>query len=77
LVHGEFDDFKHDSDRFGEDFSGGLRLGDKNAELEAQGVDLHLLKRALQSTHFQVADECFHTVLAGYALRGRMRQQRI
>jgi TP53 regulating kinase and related kinases len=26
-------------------------LGEKNSELEAQGVDLHLLKRALQSTH--------------------------
>lgn len=41
-------------------------LGDKSAELEAQGVDLHLLKRALQSTHYQFADECFHAVLEGY-----------
>ncbi|MCW4018615.1 MAG: Kae1-associated kinase Bud32 [Candidatus Bathyarchaeota archaeon] len=47
-------------------------LGDKNAELEAQGVDLHLLKRALQSTHFKVADECFHAVLDGYvSVRGQ------
>jgi TP53 regulating kinase-like protein len=29
-------------------------LGEKNIELEAQGVDLHLLKRALQSTHYPV-----------------------
>jgi TP53 regulating kinase and related kinases len=42
-------------------------LGEKNFELEAQGVDLHLLKRALQSTHFQNADECFKAVLKGYA----------
>jgi TP53 regulating kinase-like protein len=42
-------------------------LGDKSVELEAQGVDLHLLRRALQSTHFQVADECFKSVLKGYA----------
>jgi TP53 regulating kinase-like protein len=41
-------------------------LGDKTVELEAKGVDLHLLKRALQSTHFQVADECFAAVLKGY-----------
>ncbi len=42
-------------------------LGDKSAELEAQGVDLHLLKCALQSTHFQHADACFADVLRGYA----------
>jgi TP53 regulating kinase and related kinases len=42
-------------------------LGDKSAEMEAQGVDLHLLKRALQSTHFQHAHDCFDAVLKGYA----------
>jgi TP53 regulating kinase-like protein len=42
-------------------------LGEKNAELEAQGVDLHLFRRALQSTHFTVADACFHAVLEGYS----------
>jgi TP53 regulating kinase-like protein len=42
-------------------------LGEKNGELEAKGVDLHLLKRALQSTHFQFWEECFENVLSGYA----------
>lgn len=42
-------------------------LGEKSCELEARGVDLHLLKRALQSTHFQVADECFTSVMQGYS----------
>jgi len=42
-------------------------LGDKNMEFEARGVDLHLLKRALQSTHYQFADECFAAVIKGYA----------
>jgi TP53 regulating kinase-like protein len=41
-------------------------LGDKTLELEAQGVDLHLLKRALESTHFQFADDCFKSVIKGY-----------
>jgi TP53 regulating kinase-like protein len=41
-------------------------LGEKNDELEAKGVDLHLMKRALQSTHFQFAEDCFKHVLAGY-----------
>ena len=42
-------------------------LGEKNAELEARGVDLHLMKRALQSTHCQFAEECFRNVLRGYS----------
>ena len=41
-------------------------LGEKNIELEAKGVDLHLLKRALQSTHFQYWEECLQNVLCGY-----------
>jgi len=42
-------------------------LGEKNSELEARGVDLHLMKRTLQSTHFQFAEECFDAVIKGYA----------
>jgi TP53 regulating kinase-like protein len=41
-------------------------LGEKNVELEAKGVDLHLFKRALQSTHFQFAEECFSAATKGY-----------
>jgi TP53 regulating kinase and related kinases len=41
-------------------------LGEKNIELEAKGVDVHLLKRALQSTHFSFWESCFNDVLAGY-----------
>ncbi len=42
-------------------------LGDKTMEFEARGVDLHLLKRALQSTHYQFAEECFAAAMQGYA----------
>ncbi len=42
-------------------------LGEKNIEVEAKGVDLHLLKRALQSTHFGFWEECFEAVLVGYS----------
>ena len=46
-------------------------LGEKNSEVEAQGVDLHLMKRALQSTHFLFWEDCFKTVLCGYtSVRG-------
>ncbi len=43
-------------------------LGEKNSELEAKGVDLHLMKRALQSTHFQFAEDCFMAIAKGYAI---------
>ena len=42
-------------------------LGDKTKELEARGVDLHLMKRALQSAHYKVADECFESAISGYS----------
>lgn len=42
-------------------------LGEKNMEVEAKGVDLHLMKRALQSTHYRFAEECFEAVTKGYA----------
>jgi len=41
-------------------------LGEYNPSLEARGVDLHLLKRALQSIHFRITDEAYRAVLAGY-----------
>jgi len=42
-------------------------LGEYSDELEIRGVDLHLMKRALQSTHYKYAKECFEAVMAGYA----------
>jgi len=42
-------------------------LGEKRKELEARGVDLHLMKRALQSTHFRFAEESFNAVIKGYS----------
>lgn len=42
-------------------------LGEKSKELEARGVDLHLMKRALQSTHFRFARECFKSLIEGYS----------
>jgi TP53 regulating kinase-like protein len=42
-------------------------LGEKTKELEARGVDLHLMKRALQSTHYRFAEECFNSAFEGYS----------
>jgi TP53 regulating kinase-like protein len=42
-------------------------LSERSKELESRGVDLHLMKRALQSTHYRYAKECFAAVMKGYA----------
>jgi TP53 regulating kinase and related kinases len=41
-------------------------LGEKSLEIEDRGVDLHLMKRALQSTHYQFAEKCFEEIMKGY-----------
>lgn len=41
-------------------------LSEQTWEVEARGVDLHLMKRAIMSTHFMHADECFKAVIDGY-----------
>jgi TP53 regulating kinase-like protein len=42
-------------------------LSERSKEIEAKGVDLHLMKRALQSTHYKYAKECFEAVMKGYS----------
>lgn len=66
LIHGDLTTSNMILSLEGKIFFVDFGLGEKNSELEAQGVDLHLLKRALQSTHFQHWEECFQHVLLGY-----------
>jgi TP53 regulating kinase-like protein len=67
LVHGDLTTsnliLSHEGKIYFVDFG----LGEKNIEVEAQGVDLHLMKRALQSTHYLFWEECFKNVLSGYS----------
>ena len=42
-------------------------LSERSTELETRGVDLHLMNRAFQSTHYKHAKECFEAVMEGYA----------
>ena len=44
-------------------------LGGRIESLEARGVDLHLMKRALLSTHYRIAKKCFEAVMRGYSER--------
>jgi len=41
-------------------------LGELSSEAEKRGVDLHLMRRMLTSTHFKYADELFNAFEEGY-----------
>ena len=68
LIHGDLTTSNMILSPEGKIFFVDFGLGEKNTELEAQGVDLHLMKRALQSTHYQFWEECFQSVLSGYSM---------
>lgn len=67
IVHGDLTTSNMILDSNGAVFFVDFGLGEKTAEFEARAVDLHLMKRALQSTHFEFADECMRDVVKGYA----------
>jgi TP53 regulating kinase-like protein len=67
LIHGDLTTSNMILSPEGKIFFVDFGLGEKNSELEAEGVDLHLMKRALQSTHYQFWEECFKNVLCGYS----------
>jgi len=41
-------------------------LGYNSTSIEDKAVDLHLMKRALESTHYRVTEEVFSKILEGY-----------
>ncbi|MBS7624824.1 MAG: KEOPS complex kinase/ATPase Bud32 [Candidatus Bathyarchaeia archaeon] len=41
-------------------------LSEQSMDIEERGVDLHLMKRSLASTHYQYVDECFNAIMEGY-----------
>jgi len=67
IVHGDLTTSNMILSPGGKVFFVDFGLGEKNSELEAQGVDLHLMKRALESAHFRVAKDCFNAVIKGYS----------
>ena len=67
IIHGDLTTSNMIQKEDGRIFLVDFGIGEKNSELEARGVDLHLLKRALQSTHYRFAEECFKAVLKGYS----------
>lgn len=66
VIHGDLTTSNMILDSDGRVFFVDFGLGERSEEVEARGVDLHLLRRALESTHFRFADECFASVIEGY-----------
>lgn len=67
IIHGDLTTSNMIQNFEGKIFFVDFGLGEKTDELEARGVDMHLMKRALQSTHFRFAEECFNAVIKGYS----------
>jgi len=67
VIHGDLTTSNMILTPYGKVFLVDFGLGEYSEELEIRGVDLHLMKRAFQSTHFRFAEECFKAVVEGYA----------
>ena len=67
IIHGDLTTSNMILNPEGKIFFVDFGLGEKSKELEVRGVDLHLMKRALQSTHFMFAEEYFNSVIEGYS----------
>ena len=67
VVHGDLTTSNMILDSEGKIFFVDFGLGEKTKESESRGVDLHLMKRALQSMHFRFTEECFDAVIRGYS----------
>lgn len=68
IIHGDLTTSNMIQNPEGKIFFVDFGLGEKTKELEAKGVDLHLMRRALQSTHFGYANECFNAIIRGYSI---------
>jgi len=66
IIHGDLTTSNMILTSYGKVFFVDFGLGEYSEELEVRGVDLHLMKRALQSTHYKYAKECFEAVVEGY-----------
>jgi len=67
IIHGDLTTSNMILTRYGKIYFVDFGLGEFSEESEIRGVDLHLMKRALQSTHHKFAKECFEAVVVGYS----------
>ncbi len=67
IIHGDLTTSNFILNNYNRLFLVDFGLAEKQIELEAKGVDLHLMKRGLQSTHNQFAEDCFKNIMNGYS----------
>ena len=67
LIHGDLTTSNMILDFSGKLFFIDFGLGGKQNELEAKGVDLHLMKRGFQSAHNQFSKNSFQDIISGYS----------
>lgn len=67
VIHGDLTTSNMILDDYGKLFLIDFGLGEKQNELEARGVDLHLMKRGFQSTHNKFAKDSFKDIMSGYS----------
>lgn len=66
IVHGDLTSSNMILAKDGKVYFVDFGLGEYNPSVEARGVDLHLLRRALQSIHFRITEKAYWAVLSGY-----------
>lgn len=66
IIHGDLTSSNMIVTREGRIFFIDFGLAEYSKELEKQGVDLLLMRRSLQATHYRYASECFSAVIKGY-----------
>jgi len=67
IVHGDLTTSNiiiHNGELYFIDFG----LGEHSKRIEDKAVDLHVLKEALESKHFSIAEECWKNILKGYSV---------
>jgi TP53 regulating kinase-like protein len=67
IIHGDLTTSNMIVSKSGKIFFIDFGLAEYSEEVEKRGVDLLLMKRALQSTHYAYARECFDAAIKGYA----------
>jgi TP53 regulating kinase-like protein len=66
IVHGDLTTSNMVLTKSGKVFFIDFGLGEFSSSVEDKGVDLHLMRRALQSAHYKHSVDCFGSILEGY-----------
>jgi len=66
IIHGDLTTSNMIQTTSGKIFFVDFGLGEFSSSVENEGVDLHLMRRALESTHYRYSFECFEAIVNGY-----------